>query len=36
LGLTTGFLYTLLSGLLERYWDEQVGQDAEPDGSFPH
>ena len=28
LGLTTGFLYTLLSGLLERYWDEQVGQDA--------
>lgn len=28
-GLTTGFLYTVLSGLLQRYWDEQKGLDAE-------
>ena len=27
-GLTTGFLYTILSGVLERYWDEQLSQDA--------
>ena len=25
-GLTTGFLYTVLSGLLQRYWDEQIGK----------
>ena len=25
-GLTTGFLYTVLSGLLQRYWDEQTGK----------
>ena len=23
-GLTTGFMYTILSGLLRRYWDEQL------------
>jgi hypothetical protein len=34
-GLTTGFLYTILSGLLERYWDEQIGQDGESDGTLP-
>ena len=28
-GLTTGFLYTILSGLLRRYWDKHLGQDAE-------
>ena len=28
-GLTTGFLYTILSGLLKRYWDEQIGQKSE-------
>ena len=27
--LTTGFLYTILSGVLERYWDEQIGQKSE-------
>jgi hypothetical protein len=26
--LTTGFLYTILSGLLQRYWDEQLGKPA--------
>ena len=25
-GLTTGFLYTVLSGLLQRYWDEQIAK----------
>jgi len=25
-GLTTGFLYTVLSGLLQRYWDEQTAK----------
>jgi uncharacterized membrane protein (UPF0182 family) len=25
-GLTTGFLYTILSGLLRRYWDKHLGQ----------
>ena len=29
-GLTTGFLYTILSGILERYWDEQIGQKSKP------
>jgi len=28
-GLTTGFLYTILSGLLQRYWDQQTGQNQE-------
>ena len=28
-GLTTGFLYTVLSGILERYWDEKVGKNSE-------
>jgi len=28
-GLTTGFLYTILSGMLERYWEEQTGQGVE-------
>lgn len=28
-GLTTAFLYTILSGVLERYWNEQLGHDAE-------
>ena len=27
--LTTGFLYTILNGVLERYWDEQIGQKSE-------
>ncbi len=31
-GLTTGFLYTILSGVLERYWDEQLSQDAKSKG----
>ena len=31
LGLTTGFLYTVLHGVLQRYWDEQLGQVAEHD-----
>jgi hypothetical protein len=30
--LTTGFLYTILSGVLERYWDEQIGQKSESKG----
>ena len=30
--LTTGFLYTILSGILERYWDEQLSQDAKSKG----
>ena len=29
-GLTTGFLYTILRGILERYWDEQIGQKSKP------
>jgi len=33
-GLTTGFLYTILSVLLERYWDEQLGHDDEAHGAF--
>ena len=32
-GLTTGFLYTILSGVLERYWDEKLSPDAESDRS---
>ena len=31
-GLTTGFLYTILSGVLERYWDEQLSKDAKSKG----
>jgi hypothetical protein len=27
--LTTGFLYTILSGVMERYWNEQIGQKKE-------
>ena len=30
--LTTGFLYTILSGILERYWDEQLSKDAKSKG----
>jgi hypothetical protein len=30
--LSTGFLYTILSGVLERYWDEQIGQKSESKG----
>jgi hypothetical protein len=30
--LTAGFLYTVLSGVLERYWDEQIGQTSESKG----
>jgi len=30
-GLTTGFLYTILSTLLQRYYDEKLGQDGESD-----
>ena len=30
-GLTTGFLYTILSALLQRYYDEKLGQDGESD-----
>lgn len=32
-GLTTAFLYTILSDLAERYWDEKTGQDGECQGS---
>ncbi len=35
-GLTTGFMYTILSGLLRRYWDKHLGQDAESDDQCPH
>jgi hypothetical protein len=34
LGLTTGFLYTVLSGVLQRYWDEELGQVAESERSL--
>ena len=34
-GLTTGFLYTILSGLLQRYWDEQSGTGATAQESHP-
>jgi lysylphosphatidylglycerol synthetase-like protein (DUF2156 family) len=30
--LTTGFFYTILSGVLERYWDEQLSKDAKSKG----
>jgi hypothetical protein len=30
--LTTGFLYTILSGILERYWDEQLSKNAKSKG----
>ena len=30
--LTTGFLYTILSGVMERYWNEQIGQKSESKG----
>jgi hypothetical protein len=30
--LTTGFLYTILSGVLEQYWDEQLSKDAKSKG----
>ncbi len=33
-GLTTGFLYTILSGLLRRYWDKHLGQDGESDAQL--
>ena len=33
-GLTTGFLYTLLSVLLQRYWDDQLGRDDEAHEAF--
>ena len=32
---TTGFLYTILSGLLQRYWDEQSGTCATAQESGP-
>ncbi len=34
-GLTTGFLYTILSRLLQRYWDDQSGKGVETHGSRP-
>jgi len=34
-GLTTGFLYTILSELLQRYWDDQLGRDVETHESRP-
>ena len=35
-GLTTGFLYSVLSGILERYWDKKVGGNSESKGIGAH